>query len=307
MKISTTQYFRQTTDQLNNIQSDLSKTQEQMSTMKKINTPSDAPDQAANITRLQSALTRQKSYQDTIKTVNTRLSAQETALTSASDVMAKIKELAIQAANDTTSAQDRQTIATQISTLRDQLVSLANSKDAEGNYLFAGSKSNQPAFAADATGQVVYQGDQARMKVNIGDTRQINLNMPGSDAFVRVTRTDNKGNPYGVDFFKSIDDLTASISQSDHTNIQRGISEISHLSDGLSQGLGQIGADQTIADMQGSVLDATVLRLKTSKSDIEDTDYTEAATLLSKQTLALQAAQNSFAKISQLSLFQFLR
>ena len=307
MKISTTQYFRQSTQQLNSIQSDLTKTQEQLSTMKKINNPSDAPQDAASITRLQTALARQQSYQDTIKTVNTRLTAEETALTSASDVIAKVKELAIQAANDTTSAQDRQTIATQITTLRNQLLSLANSQDAEGNYLFSGSKANQPAFGPDASGQMVYQGDQARMQVNIGDSRQVNLNMPGSDAFVRVTRTDAKGDTVGVGFFQSLDDLANAVQSGDHANMQRGISEVGTLSDGISQGLGQVGADQTVTDLQASVLDAVMLRLKSNKSDLEDTDYTEAATKLSQQSLALQAAQNSFAKISQLSLFQFLR
>ena len=307
MRVSTTQYFRQTTDQMNKLQSDLTKTQEQMTTMKKINSPSDAPDQAATITRLQTTLARQQSYQDTIKTVNTRLSSEETALTSASDVMDKIKELAVQAASDTLGTTDRQTIATEIGSLRDQLLSLANTQDAEGNYLFSGSKASQPAFAADASGKITYQGDQARMSVNIGDSRQMDLNMPGTDAFVRVTRTDaTTGQSTGVGFFQSLDDLVSAIQSSDQSGMQRGISEVSTLNTGISQALGKVGNDQNVADMQNDVLDATVLQLKTSKSDVEDTDYTEAATTLSKQTLALQAAQSSFAKISQLSLFQYL-
>lgn len=307
MRVSTTQYFRQTTDQMNKLQSDLAKTQEQMTTMKKINSPSDAPDQASTVTRLQTTLARQQSYQDTIKTVNTRLSSEETALTSASDVMDKIKELAVQAANDTLGTTDRQTIATEIGSLRDQLLSLSNTQDAEGNYLFSGSKAGQPAFAQDASGKVTYQGDQARMSVNIGDSRQMDLNMPGTDAFVHVTRTDaTTGQTTGVGFFQSLDDLVSAIQSSDQSGMQRGISEVSTLNTGVSQALGKVGNDQNVADMQNDVLDATVLQLKTSQSDIQDTDYTEAATTLSKQTLALQAAQSSFAKISQLSLFQYL-
>ena len=251
-------------------------------------------------------LARQQSYQDTIKSVNIRLTAEETALTSASDVMAKIKELSIQATNDTTSDADRKSIGLQVKTLRDQLLSLANSQDAQGNYLFSGSKAGQPAFGLNDKGEMVYQGDQARMKVNVGDSRQVNLNLPGSDAFVRVVRKDEQGNSYGVGFFQALDDMVNAINSSDHNNMQRGISELSKLSDGLTQGLGQVGADQTVTDLQSSVLDALILRLKTDKSGIEDTDYTEAATQLSKQSLALQAAQNSFAKISELSLFKYL-
>jgi flagellar hook-associated protein 3 FlgL len=62
----------------------------------------------------------------------------------------------------------------------------------------------------------------------------------------------------------------------------------------------------TVVDMQNSVLDEVVLQLKTTRSAIEDLDYTEAITRMNKDQLALEAAQSSFAKISQLNLFKFL-
>ena len=75
---------------------------------------------------------------------------------------------------------------------------------------------------------------------------------------------------------------------------------------GVSEGLGQIGADLSVVDMQTTVLDQVVLRLQTTRSDIEDLDYTEAITRMNKDQLALEAAQSSFSKISQMSLFKFL-
>ncbi len=75
---------------------------------------------------------------------------------------------------------------------------------------------------------------------------------------------------------------------------------------GISEGLGQIGADLNVIDMQTNVLDQVVLRLKTTRSDVEDLDYTEAITRMNKEQLALEAAQSSFAKISQMSLFKLL-
>ena len=306
MKISTTLFFDRASQQLGNVQSNLDKTQEQLSTGLQIVKPSDAPDKAALVTRLQSELSRQTSYQDTLKTVNVRLTAEETALKNTSDVMYRIKELATQAANDTLSPQDRQSVAIELQTMRDQLLSLANTRDSNGNYLFSGSKSSTPAFSQDAKGQVTYQGDQARMKVNIGDNRRINLNLPGSDVYTRVVRDDGKGGKSAVDFFKSMDDLVSAVKTGDHTNIQRGLSEVDTLQNGISEGLGQIGADLTVVDMQNNVLDQVVLNLKSTKSDVEDLDYTAAITKMNKDQLALQAAQSSFAKISQLSLFQYL-
>jgi flagellar hook-associated protein 3 FlgL len=175
MKISTTLFFERSTQQLSNVQSNLAKTQEQLSTGLQIVKPSDAPDKAALVTRLESELSRQTGYQDTLKTVNVRLTSEETALKNTSEVMYRIKELAVQAANDTLSPQDRQGVAFELSNLKDQVLSLANSQDSNGNYLFSGSRSGEPAFSKDDSGRVLYQGDQARMKVNVGDSRLLSV------------------------------------------------------------------------------------------------------------------------------------
>jgi flagellar hook-associated protein 3 FlgL len=307
MKISTSLYFDRSTQQLGNVQANLSKVQEQMSTGLQIVKPSDSPDKAALVTRIESELARQTSYQDTLKAVNVRLTAQETALTNTSDVLSRVKELATQAANDTLSPADRQTVAIELSSLRDQIMSLGNTQDSNGNYLFSGSKASVPPYSKDDKGVVTYQGDQSRMKVNVGDSRRMNLNMPGTDAYVRLVRDDGKGGKVGVDFFQALDDLVTAVRSSDHTNIQRGISEVDGMQQGVSDGLAQVGTDLSVVDMQNSVLDQVVLRLKTTRSDIEDLDYTEAATRLNKDQLSLQAAQSSFAKISQLSLFNFIK
>ena len=87
MKISTTLYFDRAIQQMGNVQANLSKVQEQMSTGLQIVKPSDAPDKAALVTRIESELSRQTSYQDTLKAVNVRLTAEENALTSTSDVL----------------------------------------------------------------------------------------------------------------------------------------------------------------------------------------------------------------------------
>ncbi len=307
MKISTTLFFDRSTQQLGNVQASLSKTQEQLSTGLQIVKPSDAPDKAALVTRLESELSRQTGYQNTLKAVNVRLTSEETALKNTSDVLYRIKELSTQAANDTLSKADRQSVAVELGALREQIMSLGNSQDSNGNYLFSGSKANTAPYAKDAAGVVYYQGDQARMKVNVGDSRRMNLNMPGSDAFVRVVRDDGKGAQTGVDFFQALDDLVTAVKNSDYSNIQRGISEVDGLQQGVSEGLAQIGTDLTVVDMQNSVLDEVVLRLKATRSDVEDLDYTEAITRMNKDQLALQAAQSGFAKISQLSLFNYIK
>ena len=306
MKVSTSMFFDNASKQLGNIQGSLAKTQEQLSTGKQINKPSDAPDKASLITRLESEMARQGSYQGNLKAVNTRLQAEDTALQNTSDVLYHFKELAVQAANDTLSPADRRTISLEMAQLKEQILSLANSQDSNGNYLFAGSRVSQAPFGQDAKGYVVYQGDQSRMIVPVGDNRRMNLNIPGSDAFVHMVRDDGKGNKVGVGFFQALSDMVDAVGSADRINMQRGIQELDTMQQGISYANAQVGTDMNVVDSQTSVLDEISLRLKTTLSDVQDLDYTEAITKMNKDQLALESAQSSFAKISKLSLFNYI-
>ena len=306
MKVSTSLFFERASAQLGNVQGSLAKTQEQLSTGKQITKPSDEPDKASTVTRLESEMARQKSYQETLTTVQTRLTSQETSLRNVSDVLIRIKELTVQAANDTISAPDRKAIGLEIIGLRDQLLSQANAQDTNGNFLFAGSRSTQAPYALDANGHITYQGDQSRMKVPVGDNRRMNANTPGSDVFLRVVRDDGKGNQVGVNFFEALKDLSDAIINGLPKDMDRGLGEIDILQQGISNATAQIGSDMSVVDMQNSVLDETTLRLKSTLSDVQDLDYTEAITRMNKDQLALEAAQSTFAKIAKLTLFNYI-
>ena len=306
MKVSTSLFFERASAQLGNVQGSLAKTQEQLSTGKQITKPSDEPDKASTVTRLESEMARQKSYQETLTTVQTRLTGQETSLRNVSDVLIRIKELTVQAANDTISAPDRKAIGLEIIGLRDQLLSQANAQDTNGNFLFAGSRSTQSPYALDANGHITYQGDQSRMKVPVGDNRRMNANTPGSDVFLRVVRDDGKGNQVGVNFFEALKDLSDAITNGLPKDMDRGLGEIDILQQGISNATAQIGSDMSVVDMQNSVLDETTLRLKSTLSDVQDLDYTEAITRMNKDQLALEAAQSTFAKIAKLTLFNYI-
>jgi len=307
MKISTSALFDRATQQMSSVQSSLAKSQAQLASGKQIVAASDAPDQAANIQRLQSIITRQDSYAATLETVQTRLKDEESSLQTVSNLLLRIKDISVQAASSTLAPTDRQALALEIGGLRDQIVSLANSQDSRGNYLFAGSRVSQPAFAPNPAGVVIYQGDQTRMTVSVGDQRSVQLNRSGTDAFVRVVRQDNAGVKTGVGFFQAIDDLAAAIKKSDQTAMQRGIGEMDALQNGVTLSLAQVGTDMNVADTQTAVLDETRLNLKTTLSSIQDLDYATAITQMNKQMLSLEAAQSSFGKISKLSLFDYIR
>ena len=307
MKISTNQLFDRATQQMGGVQSSLARSQAQLAAGKQIVRPSDAPDQAATIQRLKSLMARQDSYANTLESVQTRLQDEESALQGVSMLMTRVKELSIQAANDTMGPTDRKLVATEINGLRDQILSMANTQDSTGNYLFAGSRVGQPAFEANGAGSPVYQGDQTRMRVAVGDQRSVQVNRPGSEAFVRVVRTGADGVSQGVGSFEVLDQLAAAVMSSDRVGMQRAIGETDALQNGLSLALAQVGTDMNVVSAQTDVLDETRLSLKTTLSKVEDLDYAEAITQMNKQMLSLEAAQASFSKMTKSNLFDYIR
>ena len=188
MKVSTSQIFDRATSQMSAQQAKVAEMQTKLATGKQITRPSDNPEQAALIQRLTTALNRQDVYQTNLDSINSRLGAEESALMTAEDVMQRVRELAVQASSETVSAADRQIIAAEITALRDQLVSLANTTDVSGNYVFSGSKVRTQPFAENASGDLVYQGDQNRIMVDVSDQRQLSLNRPGNEVFPSVVR-----------------------------------------------------------------------------------------------------------------------
>ena len=307
MKISTHLLFDRGSSQMSSVQTQLTQSQAQLAQGKQILNASDAPNQAATIQRLKSILNKQDSYKSSLETVKARLQGEDTALKSVSDLLVRAKEVAVQGANDTLSAVDRKALGTEMQALRDQLLSLANTKDNNGNFLFSGSRVKQAAFVETANGSPVYMGDQTRMNVRVGDQRSIPVNRTGTDAFVPVPRTDTDGKVIGIGFFQSIDNLIAGLNNSNGNDIRRGVGELDVLQQGVSLAHAQIGTNLNVVEQQTSVLEDTSLNLKTTLSSIEDLDYASAITKMNQQMMSLEAAQASFAKVSQLNLFNFIK
>ena len=307
MKISTQLMFQRGSSQMSTVQSKLTQTQAQLAQGKQVINASDAPDQAATIQRLKSILNRQDSYQSSLNTVKNRLQGEESTLQSVSDLLVRAKEVAVQGANDTLNPGDRKGLATEMKALRDQMLSLANTKDSNDNFLFAGSRVKQQAFAENSSGVPVYRGDQTRMNVRVGEQRSIPINRTGTGAFVSVNRTDTDGTAIGVGFFKVMDDLIAGLNNSKGADVSRGVGELDNLQLGVSLARAEVGTNLNVVDQQTSVIEDMTLNLKTTLSSIEDLDYASAITKMNQQMLSLEAAQSSFAKISQLNLFNYIK
>lgn len=307
MKISTGYFFDRALSQMTATQNNLAQAQTQLSTGKKVVQPSDAPDEATAIQRLKSVIARQDSFEGAVQATENRLKAEETALEATANILIRFKELTIQALNDTYGPKDREIIALELEGLKEDLLSFANTRDVNGAYLFSGSRVFTAPFAANAQGDIVYQGDETVNLVDVGDQRQVKLNRTGTEVFQPVTRLGPDGTSQGRSFFQAIDDLVSAVKNSQRSDMNRGLGELETMTQGVVVSQARVGSAMNVVENQRAVLDETRLQLKTVLSQIEDLDYTEAVTDMQKKMLALQASQSSFAQISRLNLFEYIR
>jgi len=181
MKISTSQMFNNSSNQIVTAQSKIAEMQSQLATGSKLVKASDEPQLAAVVLRLETAIAERESFERNLTLVDERLGLEESIIRGVDDILVRINELAIQGASDSLADSDRVFIGIEVQGLRDALVGLANSQDNEGRYLFAGSQSGSPAFQTSGSGQVSYAGDHESLNVNIAKNRSVELNRPGTD------------------------------------------------------------------------------------------------------------------------------
>ena len=110
-----------------------------------------------------------------------------------------------------------------------------------------------------------------------------------------------------ISFFKVIDDFAQALATDDEDALNLGLEEISSITEGMGASIADLGARISTVSNQREILEDTNLRYQDLLSNAQDLDYATAVTKLSAELLSLEAAQASFAKISQLSLFNYIR
>jgi flagellar hook-associated protein 3 FlgL len=299
-RISSYLFHQRATESMLDNQSRLSKTQLQLATGKRILTPSDDPAGATKTLDLQRYLETNKQFLSNMGFARARLETQETALASVTDLLQRANELAIQGNTGTASASDRAAIAAEVDQLLEQMLALANTRDSNGEYLFGGLQRDAAAFVRDpVTGAVSYEGDDQQRQIQVSEVRRLADADTGQDIFMYVA---GAGGASTFDILaKFAADLrTPGASLSDSIgNIKLAMQQVL---DVRARG----GARLNSLDDLGNVNQDLSVTLQAELSEIRDLDYAEAVSRMNRQLLAFQASQQSYAKLSQLSLFNYL-
>jgi len=190
MRISTAQFFQDGITQINNQQGQLLSLYNQVSSGKKLTTPSDDPLGAARAITLSTAQTVNAQYKSNRTVASQNLNAEENTLQSVTTLMQQIQTTIVQAGNGTLSDSDRQSLATVIATAKQTLLGYANATDANGQYLFSGHQGDVAPFSEGSGGAVSWQGDRGARLVQVSSSRQIPTNDNGYDLFMSASPGD---------------------------------------------------------------------------------------------------------------------
>ena len=183
LRISTSQFYRQSAINMGERQVALAKVQQQMATGKRLLTNAEEPVSSARLLNLNEELGRYDQYQRNTDLANGRLNVEETSLEGVNEVLQYARELVVQANNAPLNNNDRRDIATQIRQLHGELVGLANTQDGNGEYLFAGFQSRTQPFVLDGANQAIYQGDQGQRLIKAGPSFDVAVSDSGAEVF----------------------------------------------------------------------------------------------------------------------------
>lgn len=300
MRISTSMVYQLGVSAVQDQLAQLVNTQQQIATGRRMLSPSDDPVAAASALETDKSLGVTNQYVSNISSANGSLSLEETTLSNINQTLQDARLAMVNAGNPTLSAANRAALATTLRGQYDQLLGLANSKDGEGNYLFAGYKTSTQPFQ-QTTGAADYHGDQGQRLLQIGASRQIAISDSGQAVF--------KPGVTGADPFSTIETFITALNSGapiSASTLNTGLSEIDTAMNNVLRVRSSVGTRQTELDATDSAQQDAALQYKSTLSQLRDIDYTQAISDLTRQQTGLQAAQKSFVNVQGLSLFNYL-
>ena len=423
MRISTIQAFNTGVRGIQDNYSAATRTQEQISSGKRLLTPADDPVASVRLLQLDQEAGKLNQYKDNLRAATNSLAQQEAVLNSVNNVLQQVREITLRAGNGALDAGARQALAQELAEREDELYGLMNSQNARGEYLFGGFKSDSQPFIRQPDGSYRYEGDEGQRLIQIGSSKRVAINDNGKALFadvINVNRVateqaagntgdarislgvvenqalyDSQFHPLGSDAdanqhpririatdgdsyviehgdpaapvelasgalqvndhgsyeirFAGVvvtldgelqpdDEFTLRVGADDQSQTRNVLESVRLLRDTLEQtddstegklerrdmlavslqnidnAMNQVlgvqtslGARLNIIESAGQEVDEAMVINTQVQSGLADLDYAEALSRLSMQSIVLEAAQQSFVKISGLNLFNFLR
>src|SRR6478736_6354468 len=186
MRISTQMIYDLGSRSLSDLQSQLMRTQQQLSSQTRILTPADDPVASATLINLSQAVSINNQLTTNRQTADSQLQQEESVLQSVTSLLQSTKTLVVNAGNGAMEDSQRSYLASQLQGYMTQLLGLANSKDGNGQYMFAGYSTTAQPFYQTPTG-AQYTGNQGQQMLQVDTARSIAINDSGNSIFENNT------------------------------------------------------------------------------------------------------------------------
>ncbi|MDD7804839.1 MAG: flagellar hook-associated protein FlgL [Endozoicomonas sp. (ex Botrylloides leachii)] len=280
----------------------VTKTSNQLSTGKRLLQPADDAVDTVKILHLNDELAAIRQYESNIKSAQGELQQQDILYSSMNSLLARARDLVLQATNGTNNLENQLSFATELDSLNEELVSLANYQTADGQYLFSGTDTIQQPVTETA-GDYIYSGNSLYREVQVSATAKIQISQPGDELFFDASAP--------APLNSIFDSLKAAANElRSPTNLSTVMSDTLAWIDNTTEKIGEAqtrgGGDLNLLD---NILEShgdMALFSRQLKSELEDVDMIAAASQLSQQQVILSASQQVYASIKQLSLFNYL-
>ncbi|WP_339261579.1 flagellar hook-associated protein FlgL [Lysinibacillus sp. FSL K6-3209] len=289
---------------LNNNYGKLSKLQNQINSGSKITRPSDDPVVAVKGMGYRRDLGQVEQYSRNMNEVNNWLDTSDESLNQVGEQMKRVRELVIQAANDTNSADERAKIKAEIDQIRNQIQDIGNTKVGD-RYIFSGTKTGQPLFLNGAINTANVNTED--VKIEVYDGIQMTVNTAGKDLFKSVD--DMMGEISGLldpnriplatadEISSTLGGLTGTSTNDDITMMHSKILEAQ----------ADVGARQNRVELMENRLSIREVSVTKQLSNNEDVDYAKAITEMVTSESIHQASLSVGSKIIQQTLVDFIR
>ena len=281
---------------LNNLQRNIAKgqkIQEQLSSGKQINRPSDSPTGTVASLQLRGEARAAQQYARNADDGLGWLGTLDNTLASTSTLINRARDLTVQGlSSGTNDAQSREALAVEIDNIKSSLIGYANT-----TYL------DRPVFGGTTAGDAAYQADGTYL----GDGGQLTRKV-GADASIPVTASGPKVFGQGnTQLFAVLQNISDGIRAGDTDGVTKSLTSLDGAADLVKNTLSDVGARYNRITQMKQTAQDRVLSVTSQLSDVEDVDLPKAIMEMQLQQTSYQAALAASAKVIQPSLIDFLR
>jgi len=300
---STSAFYTTASQQLSSLQQEVTQVDNSISSGNQYTDAAQNPEAAAEMRMLQLQGTQASADTASANKASANLQLADSTMTSMINDINQARSLATQAASGTVNDKQRAAIGDQITQIQQDLLSLANTRDANGNALFGGGVSGN-AYSLDANGNATYQGAATAPTLPIGGGQSVATSVTGPEL---LNMTDANGNSTNlIDALGSLASALKAGGSAAQTAASTALTSLANGLDAVTTAQTVVGSRESWLSLNTQNQTAAATARATEESHIGDTDVSSAAIKLQQLTTALQASQACFVRVSSLSLFNVI-